>query len=1185
MKKKEIMLVTILLLQIVVFIPSIFADNNWVIDGDKVYIDDEYVYLSAEPHTINESNWVVFELESKVYSGDIDVIWGFNITLTQPKYPQWWNGTAWVPINKNFTIINHQYKGCNKWYLLEEISIVQDVLYKARMWLNIEFNTSGKYWWALKPSGETLQEAIANGHLYYLDPWWNSSWNRNNRITIDSGFIDTTLSNFPMMVPLDDTYGNYSSNRDSIRFVGEDNTTVFDHEIESLNESGITWCWVKVSTVYANQDTVFYVYYDNPYADNIEDANGVWSSNYAVVQHLQEGGSDTRVDSTSNENNMTRYGDTTNTTGKIGLCNIFDGTNDNLSSPHDSSQSLDQWTIACWVEPDKVTSTQSMIRKGDQAVDHKNYQVFISSTGQRLNGMYEECDGTDSNQRYTGAIVTDVWYYVVYTYDGTPTQFSAIYLNTDRPASGTETTTPCTSQTSRLTIGETSAGGWVDFDGKIDEIQISNTARNWSWINASYHNQNQTTNFMTFDVVEIYQAITLTDEQPSNGSVDVSLTPSLNVTVNRSLGGDMDIFWYSNSSGSWLLFDTNLTVDNGTYRQINSNFSIYNRTYYWRVCANNDTYWLNETYHFTTEDITIDPPWNGSFEYNITTENLTINWTSGNNSDSDLLVSRNDTYATSPDQAGNWIRQNSTYSNWTDVVNTTYYFTIWSWNDTANKYSSEKLDMAWGTLFIYVMDENSPWVPVTNYTLFITNQAGTETYYATNQNNPVTLTYNDIPYGNNTIFQISQSDYKQRTWYIDLDPSGYYNFTFYLPRQEAEEGDEYVLRAYTDSKSVLTHGVNIVINLSFEIESIISVEIYNDSLYDTYGGWIYVPADLYTTNTSNATIYNSENDDNTSMARISYYYRDYSGTVAPAVYYIRVVESYETDLGVYDKAVENAKVNFQRYINTTDSFESISILLTDANGYVNLYLIPGVLYKVVITRTGFNTKSSDYTPAPANEFGQTTEKVFRISRTTADIGDYETDTVFANIEWTFSPLGVQHYSNFTIWFNITSSDCKLQWYRMSVWFYNRTLATWVLLDSQNESTACGGSLNYSIPNITGKYAIECFYKKTNFTEYEIFQQGSLVMFFSELRAGLEEFPDYAWYIILIVIMIVVMGFFYWFFGTGIATGYIGLIVFAIGLLFKPVEVPLGIGDPISGWVIFAITFLMYTAGVYLWSKI
>jgi len=260
---------------------------------------------------------------------------------------------------------------------------------------------------------------------------------------------------------------------------------------------------------------------------------------------------------------------------------------------------------------------------------------------------------------------------------------------------------------------------------------------------------------------------------------------------------------------------------------------------------------------------------------------------------------------------------------------------------------------------------------------------------------------------------------------------------------------------------------------------------------------------------------------------------------------------------------------------------------------VSLYLMPGIFYKVVITKDDYLTKDSDYEPAPPNEYGQTVEKVFRIEKevpTTSDPVD-TSDDVFRNIEWTLEPMSVQHHNLFTLWFNITSSDCKLEWYRMVVWYYNNSNSTWIQLYNLNETNACGGQINFSIPNVTGRYAIECFYKKTNFTEYECFQQGSLVMFYSFLKAGLEEFPDFAYFIVLIVIMIIVMGFFYWFFATGVVTGYIGLIIFAIGLLMKPFEVVTGVNpatganNTISGWLIFAITFIMYTVGLYLWSKL
>ena len=85
---------------------------------------------------------------------------------------------------------------------------------------------------------------------------------------------------------------------------------------------------------------------------------------------------------------------------------------------------------------------------------------------------------------------------------------------------------------------------------------------------------------------------------------------------------------------------------------------------------------------------------------------------------------------------------------------------------------------------------------------------------------------------------------------------------------------------------------------------------------------------------------------------------------------------------------------------------------------------------------------------------------------------------------------------------------------------------------------------------------------------------------------MEDFPDLAWWIITIVVMLFIMGVCVRFYATGIATGYIGLGVMGFMLLMKDVELPLGgAGGTISGWVIFGITFLIYTIGVFLWSRL
>ena len=54
----------------------------------------------------------------------------------------------------------------------------------------------------------------------------------------------------------------------------------------------------------------------------------------------------------------------------------------------------------------------------------------------------------------------------------------------------------------------------------------------------------------------------------------------------------------------WMAFGTNTSVGNGIYHQINSNFSSYSTTYYWKVSVNDGTDTNNsDIFHFTTEEL------------------------------------------------------------------------------------------------------------------------------------------------------------------------------------------------------------------------------------------------------------------------------------------------------------------------------------------------------------------------------------------------------------------------------------------------------------------------------------------------------------------------------------------------------------------------------------------------------
>ncbi|MFO7678340.1 MAG: NosD domain-containing protein, partial [Thermoplasmatota archaeon] len=187
---------------------------------------------------------------------------------------------------------------------------------------------------------------------------------------------------------------------------------------------------------------------------------------------------------------------------------------------------------------------------------------------------------------------------------------------------------------------------------------------------------------------------------PSNGSIDVSLTPNLNITVDDINDDTLTAYWYSNSSGSWVLFATNTSIDTSVgpviINQTNTNFSDYNTTYYWSVNLTDEEYWMNATYRFTTrEQYTPGTPVSFTAEtFNRT--RIDLSWAKGENADRTHI--RYAEGATSPADrdSGIFLYNDTGTSTHVDGLNmsTQYSFSAWSWNATDNTWSTNITDNA-----------------------------------------------------------------------------------------------------------------------------------------------------------------------------------------------------------------------------------------------------------------------------------------------------------------------------------------------------------------------------------------------------------------------------------------------------------------------------------------------------------
>ncbi|MBU0497641.1 MAG: DUF2341 domain-containing protein [Candidatus Thermoplasmatota archaeon] len=531
--------------------------------------------------------------------------------------------------------------------------------------------------------------------------WWNSSWKYRKKLTINSSQVSGDLTNFPILVNITDSNlsSKAQSDGDDIVFTNSSGIKL-NHELELFNgTTGELVAWVNVTSLSGSTDTEIYMYYGNSTCSSQENVYDTWNSGYVGVWHLSETPTvdSYAYDSTSNDNNGTfevSMNSTDQVDGQMDGSLDFDGGDDYVQINDGSFFSIDNFTLSLWAYRATDSGTYEMLLDNRDAND--NGWRFLIWDDDKLAVSYNTID-----VKSTTNISTTQWYYLVATADGTTIK---IYINGTQNNSGLQSGS--ISESTNLIIGARSYTSQIlNWPGRIDDIRISNIARNSSWIGATYNSTNNPSTFIgigseenwmqwsdasnpdtsspwswefdfpnstgyydfysigkktgntdetapnSADTICFYRGNTapeISNPYPINESTDISVNPMLNITINDAHGDTMTITWYSNSSGSWLVFGTNSSISNGTYHQTNTNFSNYSITYYWNISVNDGTDTNNSAiYRFTTE--IINTSIDSITPYEITASTLSITATSEHNDYSNVTL---------------WYRYSSNNSTW-----------------------------------------------------------------------------------------------------------------------------------------------------------------------------------------------------------------------------------------------------------------------------------------------------------------------------------------------------------------------------------------------------------------------------------------------------------------------------------------------------------------------------------------
>lgn len=288
-----------------------------------------------------------------------------------------------------------------------------------------------------------------------------------------------------------------NSNGYDIRFYADSGlTSLLDFErVFWDGATGECEFWIKIPTLTSASPTVIYIVYgDTSISSDQQDAAGVWSNNYGLIQHLANGTTLSLTDSTGVQS-ATNHSAVA-IAGKIDGGVAFNGSSTSYHI-NDFFAGLRLRTYSFWINMDTLPSTGLLSTIiGKRYSDGSEMAIYINDAGKCRFLIYAQtgsqiCDFVIGTGTGTGA-----WIYVSITIDNDAIPAIRAYFNgvadsTTNSLSGGD----IKNNTDNYYFGEEGDGSRF-LDGNLDEVHISsNVARTATWIATEYSNQNDPANF------------------------------------------------------------------------------------------------------------------------------------------------------------------------------------------------------------------------------------------------------------------------------------------------------------------------------------------------------------------------------------------------------------------------------------------------------------------------------------------------------------------------------------------------------------------------------------------------------------------------------------------------------------------------------------------------------------------
>lgn len=568
--------------------------DSFTIEGDKVYVDDERAYIEFTPHTIR-TGWVNQTVLSKTWTGTVNLIYGFDKEGPKPKTVEICTDEHFLDCTKYtgpITKTKRNYLGLDTWYVIEDIPFTAGQPRYARLYLQVPINITGKYAFAAYPSsyGYDVKGACQAQNCYWLDPWYQNTFQNRFNVTIDSTYVEET-NEYPVFLNLNETPQNFwdavQSDGCDVRVTEDDGNTELAFDLTGFNYSANTGQLYTKQNLSASTDTLYWVYYntsgttscyaeDDPYG-----SENVWTD-YEAVYHFDVN----YGDATSNDYDMFNSG-MVRTVSNLGYDTQLTATNDYGTVP--SAVILDSPYIYMVFKPADVASAEGSYigRRNAFSATWFSFRLTQAVNGS-LRYIMEDSGSNQANLYSSNSVSQNNWQFAGFGYNTSTTTMN-LWLNGNAVEQKTILFSPTISNGYAVRLGQQeSSGGNRDAENfDVSELRLANTVFSDAYMGTLETNLMHTGNFYTVAGVAeafendapVLQNLTIT---PTNPNTTDSLIAQVNYTDLQNDNGTVYFYWFNNGSSilnttrtaasdSFLVNDTLTPI----YTSYNANITVF----------------------------------------------------------------------------------------------------------------------------------------------------------------------------------------------------------------------------------------------------------------------------------------------------------------------------------------------------------------------------------------------------------------------------------------------------------------------------------------------------------------------------------------------------------------------------------------------------------------------------------